>query len=774
MIVNSQTEQFYISIDGDDIGDKVQEAITGKGVPEAMKISKEIDKAQFGIADMIKELNGELIFQGGDNTFAQIPKTDLGTLHKFIDIYKENTGHTATVGVGETPLEANMAFTLGKNTGKNKVVIWDKSLEPYWNKVVEFLQKLDKKIEEVKQEYPLEFKSYIESEEIYLEAYRRMADEEWQIGYIMDLDIGDTFVFMADPEKIHTVKNIDRIRGVLETVDQFFKKNKLDYDLHKDAKIFYMKGTRVYSKLHIKADEEPITSEYRIYPDIYNIDYWKDGYYEIFKDDTFLAKGQYDNLITLAYNQLPEVKLKHCLYQDLMGWYKKAVKPKSLAIDFDGVIAENNFPEIGKMIEGTKESIDKLRDEGWRIIIYSARISSGQEEQYPLIEQFLKDNDINYDLIAIGSKPIADIYIDDRAIRFTDWKATIEDINKLEKVSNLMLVKSDIEELQFTDADKDKVKDTVYKWLLDKGFYAENIRDIKVIGFMVNHINEITARVIFSKDISKEQIENLNEYYKTDKIKVGIIDRVFKVDLELSGENLITSSEKEQETIEKLKEELYEDVLTKVYNRRYLEDNKEKLLKDFSHIILIDIDYFKEVNDEYGHDTGDRILVGVTKIIKNVISEKEPLIRYGGEEFIVFDGFDIAETIRKTVEDTTGDTEIPITVSIGVASVDKDNWDKTFIFADQALYKSKEKGRNRVTVWSEDISNGNGHHDGNSDIYQEEVDKFTSPEPSQHYASEPLEEYKKKRDFEKTPEPKPEIKDMKENIFVIQEHWTYK
>ena len=156
------------------------------------------------------------------------------------------------------------------------------------------------------------------------------------------------------------------------------------------------------------------------------------------------------------------------------------------------------------------------------------------------------------------------------------------------------------------------------------------------------------------------------------------------------------------------------DTLTKLYNRRVLEDLKnklEKFPKDYPYsLIMLDIDHFKKINDNYGHLIGDKVLAKLGEIIKNCIRQKDIPIRYGGEEFLIFlpktsleTAKSIAERLRKTIENL----EIPIdknnvikfTVSLGVTHKKPGETLKEVIKrADKALYISKRRGRNKTTV----------------------------------------------------------------------------
>jgi len=171
-----------------------------------------------------------------------------------------------------------------------------------------------------------------------------------------------------------------------------------------------------------------------------------------------------------------------------------------------------------------------------------------------------------------------------------------------------------------------------------------------------------------------------------------------------------------------LKEQAFIDQLTGLYNRRFLEEVAKKLSAQALRrnsalgILMIDIDYFKQVNDTYGHDVGDRVLRHVANIVKSNVREADIVIRYGGEEIMVIlvdvdiNALEkIAEKIRQAVElspiDISGGEVLRKTVSIGISAfpVDSDKIWQCIKFADIALYKAKESGRNRVVRFTHDM-----------------------------------------------------------------------
>jgi two-component system, cell cycle response regulator len=159
------------------------------------------------------------------------------------------------------------------------------------------------------------------------------------------------------------------------------------------------------------------------------------------------------------------------------------------------------------------------------------------------------------------------------------------------------------------------------------------------------------------------------------------------------------------------------DKLTGLFNRKYISEvlevefKRAKALHSNISVVLFDIDNFKKINDTYGHDCGDYVLSTLGAQVKaSGLRERDLAGRYGGEEFIVVlansntqQASDVAERIRKKIENFGFEyegTKIPVTVSLGVASIRKDFHLGSDIYkeADKALYESKRNGKNRVTV----------------------------------------------------------------------------
>ncbi|MDY0189801.1 MAG: diguanylate cyclase [Desulfuromonas sp.] len=172
-----------------------------------------------------------------------------------------------------------------------------------------------------------------------------------------------------------------------------------------------------------------------------------------------------------------------------------------------------------------------------------------------------------------------------------------------------------------------------------------------------------------------------------------------------------------------LRESTLRDPMTGLFNRRFLQDQASHLIAGSLRrnkkigLLMCDIDYFKQVNDKFGHDAGDLVLKESSAIIASSVRESDMVVRFGGEEFLVIltdveegDAFRVAEKIRLNIEAKvfiTAGEKIRKTISVGVSEYPRDSegfW-QAIKYADVALYSAKEGGRNRSisfdpSMWS--------------------------------------------------------------------------
>ena len=175
----------------------------------------------------------------------------------------------------------------------------------------------------------------------------------------------------------------------------------------------------------------------------------------------------------------------------------------------------------------------------------------------------------------------------------------------------------------------------------------------------------------------------------------------------------------------KLRDTSLRDGMTGLYNRRFLEEFIDKVMSqaqrsnDTYSVMMLDVDFFKKVNDTYGHDVGDKVIVEIAKVLNDSIREADLAIRYGGEEFVVLlhnptdeGAMSVASKIHSAFASLifdVGNGEImQKTMSIGMAKfpVDGDTIWKCIKFADTALYVAKTTGRNKIVEYSAEMSEG--------------------------------------------------------------------
>jgi two-component system, cell cycle response regulator len=232
--------------------------------------------------------------------------------------------------------------------------------------------------------------------------------------------------------------------------------------------------------------------------------------------------------------------------------------------------------------------------------------------------------------------------------------------------------------------------------------------DVTIDGLLVNFkpkeiiiepliYNDIPIGVIVLASLSKYNDENINRI------------AMFSQSLSLALHNAIIHEQ--MQTLAAI------DALTGLLNRRYgmirLREEYSRVIRSESPlgVVMFDIDHFKKINDTYGHLAGDRVLVHISRLAKNLLREGDILMRYGGEEFCIIlpgasaeDSFIMAERIRHAVQEsevTYAAYNIKVTLSAGIASYPEfniKNEQELLGAADEALYISKESGRNKSTI----------------------------------------------------------------------------
>jgi len=251
------------------------------------------------------------------------------------------------------------------------------------------------------------------------------------------------------------------------------------------------------------------------------------------------------------------------------------------------------------------------------------------------------------------------------------------------------------------------------------------IRPVRLISKTLDSAVDGNGRVVKQIEINtSDEFGQLAFVFNRLGKQLNSANDILQSKVELADEELIDINKKLLKQANELKivrDDFHKmsitDVLTQLFNRRYFEgllEEEVKIMKrygDVNSIFLIDIDYFKKINDQYGHPKGDQVLKDFAQLILSNVRVGDVTCRIGGEEFVVFcrrinkdDAIELAEKMRDSISRSVisvGGNKIKVTVSIGVSTYRHDLSDQETMLlyeqADVALYKSKNTGRNKVT-----------------------------------------------------------------------------
>jgi diguanylate cyclase (GGDEF)-like protein len=231
---------------------------------------------------------------------------------------------------------------------------------------------------------------------------------------------------------------------------------------------------------------------------------------------------------------------------------------------------------------------------------------------------------------------------------------------------------------------------------------CDECSDYICIPFLINEQKSVTVHIL---------CEN-KECLKHTKYQIGIIKKYLEETKPILESKMLMDVLRERNLI---------DGLTGLYNRKYLDEFIDKkmpqeLTRGTTYAVMfLDIDYFKMINDTYGHDAGDAILQKLSKTMKAAITDKEFIIRFGGEEFLIImknptedSAHELATRINKEFSEivfTFNNESFSKTVSIGYAffPTDTDQIWKCIKYADLCLYEAKETGRNKVIKFRQEL-----------------------------------------------------------------------
>ena len=227
-----------------------------------------------------------------------------------------------------------------------------------------------------------------------------------------------------------------------------------------------------------------------------------------------------------------------------------------------------------------------------------------------------------------------------------------------------------------------------------------------------------SALVTAKRDLEDVHTSDAGRYNEVQTELLGHISRVVEANRRLESD--LTQSryqlESQAQELDRSRKEARTDPLCKIGNRKAFNEHLNYRASRFNSkgdkygLMIIDVDHFKRINDTFGHAAGDQVLVSIGSALKQCVRPEDFVARLGGDEFaIILDGLDssnaeqVGHRIRSTIElfdfqvgDEQGSTTV-VTLSMGLATaIEGDSKAALFERADQALYKSKEMGRNRL------------------------------------------------------------------------------
>lgn len=291
--------------------------------------------------------------------------------------------------------------------------------------------------------------------------------------------------------------------------------------------------------------------------------------------------------------------------------------------------------------------------------------------------------------------------------------------------------------LEHIDTQEEATREQVISYLQDAALTIADIDDTLIdstehakLAF-TNKYKEIANKSLHSYKQSNEifeKIANIHQETISDCMNTQIDIDGISEKFNTIQEHMTAEITRANSVITKLSEQVKElehnsnlDALTKIFNRRaliaYLDNICSKGTLAYNlHVLMLDIDDFKSVNDTYGHLAGDKVLIFIANILRKTLRDGDKVFRYGGEEFVIVlnriskqECRMISDRILKLISSNKliyKGQSLNVTVSIGATKYNSGDTPESLIFrADTALYKSKQNGKNQMNA--EIITNGN-------------------------------------------------------------------
>lgn len=252
------------------------------------------------------------------------------------------------------------------------------------------------------------------------------------------------------------------------------------------------------------------------------------------------------------------------------------------------------------------------------------------------------------------------------------------------------------------------------EWYKGKHLYKEAFQSFTQAQLLVASYQDLYLLKTIQEERCRlcDQMSNIEEGYKVQKEYIELLNKI-------SEKELLTTALRHEIARDRraLEKQVHTDYLTGIYNRNYLDATVNHWLEQAQTThqsigcIVFDVDFFKSINDTYGHSVGDCVLQQISQTCSTHLNQSDILARYGGDEFVIFlkdtslenaqaKAYQILESVR-TLNIKLSQQTISVTLSIGVTTSENSTYQTfqaLFEKADQALYKAKQNGRNQVYV----------------------------------------------------------------------------
>ena len=421
----------------------------------------------------------------------------------------------------------------------------------------------------------------------------------------------------------------------------------------------------------------------------------------------------------LGTNTLKNIALSFVIAKDLRGpaegsfdfdlFWKRALTAAVSADILSPLISDKNgdtfvtalLQDIGIVIMYLCRTEDYLR------VLDEKRASS-------LAVEVVEKNIFGFDHQILGSEVLKTWGIPDTIYGPICYHHRYKDVPQdIQVASHLLLLSDKMSSVYHGTRSAEKIQDITSIVCGDYGV-AQN--DLEAV---IDAVASKSVEILSFFEIDSGDMKPFSQILQEANEELGKLNLSYEqltVELKQAKEKAENFAQELKAANEQLREMAFKDGLTGLYNHRYFQDfldhelsRARRYKKPFS-LMMLDLDYFKKINDQYGHPVGDVVLKEVSKVINNSIRDSDVAARYGGEEFTVVltetelkGAAMVAERIRKAVENlkiAASGLNFDVTISIGVTCyrplTDKKDKSEIISEADKALYKSKTEGRNKT------------------------------------------------------------------------------